>query len=143
MKSFLVRSMPSRAALCAAGAVAFGVLSIPPGVLAQPAPAAAEQCPRGQFFWKSKKSCIDKAEAAKLGIYHGRVPVVDPTKDKAEPAAPEEPSAPADAAAQPAEPAPAPQAEESPPASGAPADPAPSAPSPYGALVIEEFAKAK
>lgn len=38
---------------------------------------AQAQCPRGQIFWKSKNSCIDKAEAAKLGFYHGPLPKTD------------------------------------------------------------------
>jgi hypothetical protein len=102
-------------------------------------PAGAEQCPRGQIFWKSKKSCVDKAEAAKLGFYHGPVPAQNKPTDKAEPETPADEN-PADAAATPSEPEPAtvqPAAVQP-----AAADSAPK-PSPYGELVLEEFAKAK
>lgn len=98
------------------------------------APAGAEQCPRGQIFWKSKKSCVDKAEAAKLGFYHGPIPAPNKPTDKAEPETPAE-ETPADAAATPPEPEPA-------TVQPAAADSAPK-PSPYGELVLEEFAKAK
>ncbi|MDI9849335.1 hypothetical protein QM467_14855 [Rhodoblastus sp. 17X3] len=96
-------------------------------------PAGAEQCARGQIFWKSKKTCVDKAEAAKLGFYHGPVPAQNKTGDKAEPETPaaEEPAA---AAVTPPEPDPA---AVQPAAAIAPK------PSPYGELVLEEFAKAK
>ncbi len=99
------------------------------------APAFASDCPRGQIFWKSKKTCVDKAEAAKLGFYHGPVPKVDKPSDNVAPAA-EAPAAPSP-----------PDAELPPPAppivQPAEAEPPPAAPSPFGELVIEEFAKAK
>ena len=102
------------------------------------APARAENCPRGQFFWKTKKSCIDKAEAAKLGIYHGPVPAAK-ASDKAETEKPEEPAAEASPASDAAvAPPPAP-----PPPAAEPAVAAPPRQSPYGELVIEDFAKAK
>lgn len=100
------------------------------------------QCPRGQFLWKSKQKCINKAEAAKLGIYHGPIP--DQAKDKVEPKAqpddaakdkpaPEQPAA--EAAPPPAAPiAPAPQPVTA---------PAPAAPSPFGDLPTDPFNKPK
>jgi hypothetical protein len=97
-------------------------------------PARAEQCPRGQIFWKSKKSCVDKAEAAKLGFYHGPIPAQNKPADKADPETPAEEN-PADAAVTPPQPEPA-------AVQPAAADSAPK-PSPYGELVLEEFATAK
>lgn len=35
------------------------------------APSAAAQCPKGQFYRVSKKTCVAKEDAARLGIYHG------------------------------------------------------------------------
>lgn len=92
-------------------------------------PAAAAQCARGQFFWKSKKTCVDKAEAAKLGLYHGPVPTAP-----AQPA-PAEPAPESAAAEPPAAPPPEPAAP--------PPEAAPAPPSPYGELATEEFAKEK
>jgi hypothetical protein len=127
-RSFLLRrgGVPLAAAVC----LALGLAS---------SPAGAEQCARGQIYWKSKKSCVDKAEAAKLGFFHGRVPAEQKTQGKAvDKPASDNPQP--DAAAQDApEPAIAPP----PAAAAAPAEAAPSKPSPYGELVIEEFARAK
>jgi hypothetical protein len=89
-------------------------------------PADADQCPRGQIYWKSKKSCVDKAEAAKLGFYHGLIPKKD------EPAREEN-----------AEPPPAATEVAAPPEQAPGASAPPSQPSPYGELVLEEFAKAR
>lgn len=118
-------------------------------------PAAAMQCPRGQFLWKSKNKCLDKAEAAKLGIYHGPIPQQDRpaagTDDAAkgkpapeQPAAETAPAPPPEAPAAPQQPAsltpPAMQPDAAPP----PAAPAPAAaPSPYGDLPSDGFNKAK
>jgi hypothetical protein len=84
-------------AICLTGAAA--ALSF---VLAMgPASAApGEQCPRGQIFWKSKKSCIDKADAAKLGFYHGPLPAAAPAQAPAEPEAHKAAEAPAEAPAE-------------------------------------------
>ena len=134
MKKFFAFAASQRVASLSLGA-AIGLALCLAG-----APVRAENCPRGQFFWKTKKSCIDKAEAAKLGIYHGPVPAQTPS-DKAETEKPGEqpPDAPAsDAAVAP----PAPPADASP----QPEQPAAVTPprlSPYGELVIEDFAKAK
>lgn len=110
--------------LAAAACLALGLAS---------SPAGAEQCARGQIFWKSKKTCVDKAEAAKLGFYHGPIPAQNKAGDKVEPETPAEED-PAAAAATPPEPDPA---AVQPAAAIAPK------PSPYGELVLEEFAKAR
>ncbi len=99
-------------------------------VLAVAAPSFAMQCPRGQFFWKSKNKCVDKAEAAKLGIYHGAIPKPDQTKP-----APEQPAA--ETAPSPAPEAPA--APQPPAAPEPPAMPPAAPPSPYGALPTDSF----
>ena len=129
-------------------------------VFALAAPAAATQCPRGQFLWKSKGKCIDKAEAAKLGIYHGPIPKQDQpkaapgdaAKDKATPEQPAAQTPPPTAPeSQPAFTAPtaAPQQSAAPetpamPPIAAPAQPVPApAPSPYGALPADGFAGTK
>ena len=89
-------------------------------------PADAEQCGRGQIYWKSKKTCVDKVEAAKLGFYHGPLP----NKEKQAPdETSETPPTPAEAVSPPS---PAPE-------TSAPPKP----PSPYGELVLEEFTKAQ
>ncbi len=85
MKKFFAFAASQRVASLSLG-VAIGLALCLAG-----APARAENCPRGQFFWKTKKSCIDKAEAAKLGIYHGPVPAAK-ASDKAETEKPEEPA---------------------------------------------------
>jgi hypothetical protein len=101
------------------------------------APLAAGPCARGQIYQVSKKTCIDKADAAKLGIYHGRVDSPKPAPDAAADDAPQDTAA--DSA--PAAPDPAPAAQQNAEAPVAPpAQPAP-APSPYGALSLESFAK--
>jgi hypothetical protein len=99
------------------------------------APARATDCPRSQIFWKSKKTCIDKAEAAKLGFYHGPIPKVETPNDAVAPAAETPAPVPSPDAALPLPVPPAAQPAEAPPP--------PAAPSPYGDLVIEEFARAK
>lgn len=108
------------------------------------APVRAENCPRGQFFWKTKKSCIDKAEAAKLGIYHGPVPAAKASDkvetEKPQTEKPEEPAPETNPASDAAVALPAP--EGTPPAAEPAVASAPR-PSPYGELVIEDFAKAK
>jgi hypothetical protein len=71
MLSLLARISRKGVAGCLIGAAAALAFALS----AESAFAAPEgQCPRGQIFWKSKKSCIDKAEAAKLGFYHGPIP---------------------------------------------------------------------
>lgn len=133
MKQFFAFAASQRVASLSLG-VAIGLALCLAG-----APARAENCPRGQFFWKTKKSCIDKAEAAKLGIYHGSVPAAK-ASDKAETEKPEEPAPEASPASDAAVAPPAPEA--TPPAAQ-PALAAPPRQSPYGELVIEDFAKAK
>jgi hypothetical protein len=113
-------------------------------VLALAAPGSAMQCPRSQIFWKSKNKCIEKAEAAKLGFYHGPIPKQDQTKPApaqpaAETAAPPAPDAPA-APQQPAAPEPAALQPFAAPAAAAPPS---AAPSPYGALPTDAFNKTK
>jgi hypothetical protein len=131
-------------------------------VFALATPAAATQCPRGQFLLKSKDKCIDKAEAAKLGLYHGPIPKQDQPKaapdDAAkEKTAPEQPAAETPARAAPEQPAAetaapaasAPQQSAAPEApafqpAATPAQPvAAPAPSPFGALPTGGFAGAK
>jgi hypothetical protein len=97
-------------------------------ILLAASPAAAGQCARGQIYWKSKHKCIEKAEAAKLGFYHGPIP----NKSKSAPPEPVE-SASEPAPATPEPPIPPSEAMERPVASA----------SPYGDLVLEEFAKDK
>ncbi|WP_298355304.1 hypothetical protein [Rhodoblastus sp.] len=116
-------------------------------VAALATPGAATQCPRGQFLWKSKNKCVDKAEAAKLGIYHGPIP-----QQEKPAAAPDDAAKGKPASEQPAAeaiPPPAPVAPQEPAAMPAPpamqpaAAPAPAAPSPYGDLPTDAFNKAK
>jgi hypothetical protein len=127
MKKVFAFHLSQRAAsltLAAAACLAFGLAY---------SPAGAEQCARGQIFWKSKKTCVDKAEAAKLGFYHGPIPSQNKPGDKAEPETPAE-EEPAAAAVTPPEPD---AASVQPAAAAAPK------PSPFGELVLEEFAKEK
>ncbi|MCI4678230.1 hypothetical protein K9U39_15480 [Rhodoblastus acidophilus] len=112
------------------------------------APALASDCPRGQIFWKSKKTCVDKAEAAKLGFYHGHVPKRNEAKDKPADAAQDKPAEaakdkPTPGADAPAAEIPPPAAPETPLVQPAAEALAPATPSPYGELPIDEFAKAK
>lgn len=111
------------------------------------AAAAATACSRGQFRWKSKNKCIDKAEAARLGIYHGPIPPQDKPTAGADGAAKGQPAP----GQPPAETAPAPEAPSAsqqpaalaPPAMQSVATPAPATPSPYGDLPTDGFNKAK
>lgn len=99
-------------------------------VFAFAAPGSAMQCPRGQFFWKSKNKCVDQAEAAKLGLYHRPIRKQGQTKP-----APEQPAAGT-------APSPAPEAPAAPQQPAAPEPPAmqpAAAPSPYGALPTNSF----
>ena len=109
------------------------------------APALASECARGQIFWKSKKTCVDKAEAAKLGFFHGHVPKRNEAKDKPADAAQDKSAQEKAATDKPAPAAeiPPPAAPEAPLVQPAAEAPAPATPSPYGALPIDEFAKAK
>ncbi len=108
------------------------------------APVEAAQCPTGQIYRVSKKVCMDRAEAVKLGIVHAAggktaqppkaelAPEAEPASEPERAAAPEpRGSALADSAAEPA-----------PAAAPAPPSPQPAAtPSPFGALTIENFSK--
>jgi hypothetical protein len=113
-------------------------------VFALAAPGFAMQCPRGQFFWKSKNHCIDKAEAAKLGIYHGPIPQQEQPKAAPGDAAKDKPT-PEPPTAETASP-PAPEANsapQQPAASEAPAMQPATTPSPYGALPTDAFGSSK
>ncbi|WP_374546193.1 hypothetical protein [Rhodoblastus sp.] len=112
-------------------------------------PVLAEQCPRGQIFWKTKKTCVDKAEAAKLGFYHGPIPAKPADKPAGDKPAGDQPAA-EPAAAAPADQPPAADAVVAPPAPVPAPEPEPVAaqvetpkPSPFGELTLEDFAKAK
>ncbi|HUO54065.1 MAG TPA: hypothetical protein VMU18_04965 [Rhodoblastus sp.] len=132
-KAFAISALsrrPNRAAatiFCLAGLVAG-------------APVLAKQCPRSQILWKSKNSCIDKAEAAKLGFYHGAIPKTAIPYNKTDPEPPAAALAPLESPKAPVADTPSSDAQAAPPAA---AQTPATVPSPYGDLVIEEFAKAK
>ena len=110
-------------------------------------PVLAEQCPRGQIFWKTKKTCVDKAEAAKLGFYHGPIPAKPANKPAGDTPAGDQPAA-EPAAAAPADQPPAADAVVAPPAPAPEPEPVAAQaetpkPSPFGELTLEDFAKAK